>query len=235
MQSPTLTHAKALFDPAEGVSTLVDQRRWGWPLMLLVVAVSLSGAAVAVRWDATSKVTAELEAKGELARSSEREVLEQVQTSERIALVGGVAKGLFVMPLLVLALGVVLKLSSWLLGASASFARCFTAAAVGTLPIALYHLLLALVAIRQLGVTQGQLATLLPSSLLALSPQAGPKLARLLSAVDFFNLWSAAMVGVGFAAASGLRKSRGLGFGLALYAMYVGVFMLGVPGLGAGQ
>jgi hypothetical protein len=235
MEISALKPAKALFDPVDGVGALVEGRKWVWPLLFLVVAVSLSGAAFAKRWDATPQVTSELEADGELAKSSEREVADKVQTAERVKLVGGVAKGVFLMPLLVLALAVLLKIAGWLFGTSAPFAQCFTVAAVGMLPIALFHLIFAFVAFRQLGVTQAQLPTLVPSNLLALRPDAAPKLARALGAIDFFNLWSVVMLGLGFSAASGMRRGRALLLCSALYLMYAGVVLVAVPGMGGGR
>src|SRR5438132_1398594 len=102
---------RVLLDPVDGAPAAVESRRWFWPLFALAVAVSLSGAATAVRWDATPQVVRELTDEGELAKSSEREIREKVQTAERIRLVAGVAKGVFLMPLAVLALAVALKIA----------------------------------------------------------------------------------------------------------------------------
>jgi len=65
-------------------------------------------------------------------------------------------------------------------------------------------------------------------------PALSPVAARAASSLDFFALWSAALLGLGFSAASGLSRPRGLLVGLALYALYAGVFLVGLPGMGGG-
>ncbi|MBI3184882.1 MAG: YIP1 family protein [Myxococcales bacterium] len=221
----------ALWDPWDGVSRAVERRRWVLPLLLVSGSVSLSGAAVSLRWDAAPAVARELSGTEEIKQLSEREFAEKVQLRERVRLVAGVAAGVFAMPLGVLGIALALKLSGWLFGARAGFSGCFTAAAVAMLPVALYHFLLTAAALRQVGVTDSQLGALIPASLAAVAPAAGQKLSWVLSAADFFNLWSAALLGLGFASAAGIGRGRGLLFGFSLYAVYAGVFLIGLPGL----
>ena len=226
--------AKALFDPIDGVGPIVEGRRWVLPLVALALFVSLSGAAAALKLDPTSTVVSALSESGDLARTSENEVQEKIQQAGRIRLVGGVAAGI-VRPLAVLFLALVLMFWAWLFGLKAPFGKCFTAAAVSMLPIALYHLLFALAAFRQVGLSEADLRTLVPSSLLSFRPDAAPKLARLFGAVDFFSRWAATLRGLGFAQTTGVRKTRGVALGLALYVMYAAAFLIGLPGLAGGQ
>jgi hypothetical protein len=223
-----------LLNPVDGVGAAVEGRRWALPLVLLASSVSLSGAAFALRWDGTSTVLREMASAGELARASEREIAEAIQVKERIRLVAGVARGIFLMPLAVLAAAAALKLAAWLLGRSASYGACVSAAALALLPVAVYHLVFAAAALRQVAVTESQAATLVPASLAALRLEVAPKVLRALSAVDFFNLWSAVLLGLGFAAASGMSRPRALVLGLVLYAMYAAVFIVALPGLTGG-
>lgn len=226
--------ARALVDPLEGVSAAVAARRWAVPLSLLVVAASVSGAAFAARWDAAPQVVRDLAASGELARSSEREVQEVVERAERVRLVTGVARGVFLVPLLVLLVAVVLKLCGWLLDAPAPFAACLTAASIAGVPIALFHLAFAAAALRQPALSEAQAQVLLPSSLLALAPRAAAKLARVLSAVDFFNLWAVLLLGLGFSQAAGVRRVGGVVLAFTLYVAFAGAFLIGLPGLTGG-
>jgi hypothetical protein len=226
--------ARPLLDPVDGVSAAVESRRWLWPLLLVMACVSLSAIAVYFRWDATARVVAELTASGQMTRNTEQEVLDQIATTQRVALVSGVAKGIFLMPLFVLALAVALKFTGWLFGRKAEFSRCFTAAAVALLPVALFHVIYALTAFSQISLSDSQLQALVPSSLKAVFPQAEPRLARVYGALDFFNLWSAGLLGLGFSAASGMSRGRGLVVGLVLYVLFAGVFLIGLPGMGGG-
>ena len=107
-------------------------------------------------------------------------------------------------------------------------------AAVALLPLSVYHLVYAAVAASQIAIIDRQLNGLVPSSLASLAQQAGPGLSRVLGAVDFFNLWSAVLLGLGFAAASGMPRPRAIALGLWLYLLYAGIFQVGIPGMMGG-
>jgi hypothetical protein len=179
-------------------------------------------------------VVKELEKAGEMNTTTEQDLATKVQTTERIAIVGGVAKGVLGMPLAIVLVAAVLRWLGWLTGRTAPFGRCLAAAGVAFLPICLYYLVFAVVASRSPELARSQADTLVPSSLAALV-HAGPKITRALSAVDFFNLWSAVLLGLGFAAATGGSRLRGVGWGLVLYAGYAAVALIALPGMiGAG-
>jgi len=226
--------ARVLVDPIDGMGAAIEARRWVWPLVLLCLCVSLSGSAFALRWQAAPAVIQKLQTSGELSRYSESELADEIQTASRKALVGGIAKGVFVMPLTVLLLAALLWFAGWLFGTPAAFGRMMSVAAIAMLPIALYHLIFTVCAVAQHSMTEEQVATLVPSSLAALRGLS-PKLHPALAALDFFNLWSVALMGLGFSAATGMRRGRALLLVVVLYAMYVGVFLIGMPAIMGGK
>ncbi|HZN94147.1 MAG TPA: YIP1 family protein [Myxococcales bacterium] len=226
--------ARTLVDPVDGVAVAVENARFGLPMVAAMVTGCLASVAYFLRWDSATHVIGELTASGELQRSTESEIAEKILTAQRVALIGGLGKAIFLTPLLMLLLAVALKLTAWLLGRSAPFARCFTAGALAFLPLSVGQLALALVTLRQAAVSASQMAILLPSNLAALWPSLPPVASRAASAVDFFSLWSAAVLGLGFSAASGMSRRRGVAVGLLLYAMYVGVFVIGMAGMRGG-
>jgi hypothetical protein len=225
--------ARAVLDPVDGVRTSVEARRWVWPLLLLCISVSVHGTAYSLRWDPAPSVIQQLQGSGELGRQSEAEIDEAIETAGRKALVGGIAKGVFVMPLTVLALAALLWFCGWLFGVSAHFSKLMTVAAVALLPIALFHFIYAGCALFQHTLTESQALRLVPSNL-GMLPGLGPKLQRVLSGLDFFNLWSTALLGLGFSVATGMRRSRALILAAVLYLLYVGVFLVGLPAMGGG-
>lgn len=227
--------ARVLVDPVDGVPDAVEARRWGLPLVVLMASVALAAVAWFLRWDAAGSVVQKLAMGGELMRATEVEIAEQIARAERMALVAGVAKGLFAMPLLVLMLAVAVKLTGWFIGRPAPFPKAFTTAAVALLPIALYYLLFSAVVLFQHSVSEQMRETLVPASLAQLIDAGSPKVARVLGAVDFFNLWSAVLLGLGFSHASGMRRGRAIALGLVLYLMYAGVFLVGLPALSGGR
>lgn len=227
-----LVPLRALIDPVGAVPLAVAGRRWLVALLLLSVLTAASGVLVALRLDTARLVLPKLEASGELMKASEREVSEKIDEAQRVALVAGVAKGVLLMPLVVLLLAVVLKLTAWLIARRALFADLFTVAAIALLPVALFHGLEALAALRLELITPAMATALVPSSLSALLGEpASPGLARVYAAVDLVNVWAALLLGLGFAAASKWHPAKGAALGLFLYVLFAAAFLVGLPGL----
>jgi hypothetical protein len=228
---------RVLLDPLDATGVAVQAHRWMWPVLFLVLSVSASGAAFALRWNASPAVIQQLQMTGELEKLTESEIAEKIQTASRTALVAGIAKGVFVMPLQTLLLAVVLWVCAWLFDRSSPFGRLMSAAALAMLPIALYHLVFTVCALSQYSLSEAQVQSLVPSSLASLEGLS-VKLQRVLRGVDFFNLWSAVLLGLGFSSATGMSKGRSVTLCLVLYAMYAGVVFVGIPALptpGPGQ
>ncbi len=234
MESITLPF-RALFDPVGAVPLAVAARRWFIPVLLVSALTAFSGAAIAMRLDAARLVIPKLQMTGELAKASEREIGEQIDQAQRVALVVGVAKGVLLMPLLILLLGVALKIIAWLIGRKVLFIEAFTVAALTMLPVALFHGIELAVALKQSVLTPSMLEALVPTSLAAVSTPQSPKLAGVFQALDFINLWAAVMMGLGFAAASKWQLWKGAAFGLFLYVLFACVFFIGLPALTAGM
>ncbi|MGV3622540.1 MAG: YIP1 family protein [Archangium sp.] len=222
---------RALIDPVGAIPKAVAQRRWFIPLLLLALLTALAGGLIASRIDASRVVIPKMQMTGELMKASEREVSEAIQQAERVALVAGIAKGLLLMPFLVLVLAVVLKIAAWLTGRKALFLDLFTVAALTMLPVTVFHAIEVISALRLELITPAAAASLVPTSLAALVTDAGPKLSRVFTAIDVVNIWAALMMGVGFAAASKWSVWKGALFGLFLYVLFASAFMVGLPGL----
>jgi hypothetical protein len=233
MQALTMP-LKAVVDPVGTIPRAVEQRRWLAPLLLLSLFTALSGVAVASRVDASRIVLPEMERTGELAKATEREVAEAIEQAQRVAIVGSVAKGVFVTPLAVLLLAVALEVTAWLVGRKAPFSACFTAAALSLLPVALFHAIEFVSVLRQDTLSPKMAELLVPSSLAAFTTGGPPRLERVFRAIDVINVWSALLLGVGFSAATKWSPWKGALLGLFLYVLFAGAFLIGVPGLMAG-
>ncbi|MCP3137846.1 YIP1 family protein [Pyxidicoccus xibeiensis] len=227
--------ARVFVDPFEGTRAAVEARRWVWPLLILALCVSASGTLYSLRWDAAPDVIRELQATGEMNGLSEADLTDKIQTASRKALVGGIAKGVFVMPLMALLLACVLWVVSWLFDRPSPFERLLSAAALALLPIALYHLIFTVCAAAQHTLTSARALQLVPSHLGVVLQGLSPKMVRVATAVDFFNLWSVVLLGLGFSAATGMSRGRAVLLTVVMYAMYAGVVMIGLPGMGGGR
>jgi hypothetical protein len=225
---------RVLLDPLDATRVAVEAHRWMWPLLLLVVCVSASGTAFALRWDASPTVVQQLQMAGQLDGMTESELSEAIQSAPRKALVVSLLKGVLLMPLQTLVLAALLWVCAWLFDRSAPFGRLLSAAALAMLPIALYHLIFTVCAFAQPSLSEARVAELVPSSL-ALLDGLSPKVQRVLSGVDFFNLWSVGLLGLGFSAATGMSRGRAVALGFVLYVLLVGVVFVGVPGIMAAR
>jgi hypothetical protein len=225
---------RVLLDPLDATRVAVEAHRWMWPLLLLVVCVSASGTAFALRWDASPAVVQQLQMAGQLDGMTESELSEAIQSAPRKALVVSLLKGVLLMPLQTLVLAALLWVCAWLFDRSAPFGRLLSAAALAMLPIALYHLIFTVCAFAQPSLSEARVAELVPSSL-ALLDGLSPKVQRVLSGVDFFNLWSVGLLGLGFSAATGMSRGRAVALGLVLYVLFVGVVFVGLPGIAAAR
>jgi hypothetical protein len=225
---------KVLTNPAEGVPAAIEARRALWPVVLLSLSTAFAGASFAVRWNAAPSIIKGLEMSGQLKGMPEADLVDQIQQAERLKLVTSIAGGLILPALMVLGIAVALAVLAWLLGKKGTFNAFFTAAAVGLLPLALARFLYGLVALVQTSLSEDRAATLLPSSLAFVVHAQSPKLMRLFSSLDFFQLWAALLVGVGFAAVVGMRRRQGLLIGAVLFVAQLGVFGIGLPALTSG-
>lgn len=220
-----------LVDPVGAIPRAVETRRWFVPLALVSLLTALAGGLIAVRLDTARQVIPKMAMSGELMKASEREIGEAIEQAQRVALVGGIARGLLLMPLLILALAVTLKVATWLIGRKALFADLFTVAALTMLPVAVFHGIEVLAALQLEVITPRVAESLVPSSLSAILEHAAPPLMRVYKALDFVNLWAALMMGLGVGAASKWTPARGALFGLALYVLFAAAFMVAMPGL----
>jgi hypothetical protein len=237
-----------VFDPVGAIGPAVEARAWVVPLLLTVVLTAAASAALGVKLDSARLVLPKLEAAGELGRASERELSEQVEQAHRVAIVAGVARGLFGVPAIALLSAAGLWLLSWLLGGRATFAELFTVASLMLLPMAAAQGITLASALRQTSLSPTMAKQLVPSSLARLvstddvgppreeAPRAWKRTSRtaLLELADFFHLWAALLMGLGFAAATKVSRRRAVPTGMLLYFVVVAAFTIGFPGLADG-
>src|SRR5689334_16832301 len=105
--------ARVLLDPVDAVPQVVSQKRWVLPMLFAALASAFSGVAVGVRLDVTQQVMMGLQMSGQLSTISDQDLADKLLTAQHLAIVGGVAKGLFLTPILILLVAVLLKFVGW--------------------------------------------------------------------------------------------------------------------------
>lgn len=232
-----------IVDPLGAVPRAVEARGWVVPLLLAMSLSAGASAAIATRLDTSRIVIPRLEAAGELSKVSEREISEQVEQAQRLAIVGGVAKGVFLVPLVALLGAAGLWFCSWLVGGRGTFAELFTVVCLALLPMAVAQGITLASALRQQSLTPKLAMSLVPSSLSAVIDEPAPierpgwkatATKSLIGLVDFFHVWSALLLGLGFAAATKRSRWFATPFGALLYFLVIAAVTIGLPGLGDG-
>lgn len=207
-----------LVNPVAAIPVAVARQRWLGPIVIIALMAVLSGTVVALKLDASASVISGLEKTGKLATASERDIAEEVDQTERTALVGAVANGLVVIPIFLVLVASVVAFVGWLIERRISFVASLTVVAYGMLPLVAFYLVKVVIALPQAGISVDRLPTLVPSYP---SGFVGPIASKLARGIDFFNLWCAALIGLGFAAATKWNAFKGLAFGVIAYVILV--------------
>lgn len=228
----SLEPLRVFVDPVDEIPKQVTSGRWLPPMLALAMISAISGLVIALRFDAAAAVIPAMEASGELAKASEREIADAVQTAYRTGIVASIAKGLVLVPVSILFLGFALKLTAALIGRKGSWKAFLTAAAVGLMPLLVYQFLRGILALRLVEIPPSGLGKILPTAPVIQGPGILPKIVPVL---DFFNLWCAALLGLGFSAATDWKAWKGVAVGMLLYLAYAGVVLIGISGIGVGK
>ena len=180
-------------------------------------------------------VIPKMQTSGELSKASEREITEEIEQSERLALVLSVATGAFAVPALALLMAAGLKVLAWLFGRKSLFIETLAVVSVGLMPIAVLRMLILVSAARQTVLAPDVAAKLVPVSLVdVLSGPFSKAATGALTTLNFFHLWSVLLIGFGFAAAARMKPWQALLISLVVYLLMAGAFGIGVPALMSG-
>ena len=110
----------------------------------------------------------------------------------------------------------------------------FSVMSLSLLPAAVFHTIQAVVAFKRTALAAKHVPDLLVTSVAQLVTEAGPHAKLVFAAIDLFNIWAALLLGLGFSAATGLSKPKGVIFGLVIYVLFAALFYVGLPALAAG-
>lgn len=214
----------ALTRPGDTFRRLRQDPRWGVALLLLVLASGALGWAVHQRTDYREMTVASLEARNQAGALDEGDLDRIVSFQERfgLALVGFQA---LVGGLVLVVIAAVFWVAFRLVGSDLSYRQSLATSVHGFLPGVLYATLATPVVLAGGELSYRQIVTrdLLASNLSFLAPgDAGVALRSLLTGLDFFSLWSAVLLAIGYRAVA--RVSTGLAT--------AGVAVLWLAGLG---
>ena len=202
----------ALLFPDVGMARAVRVGRVRGPLLFAMLCSLLLGAALAARVDARDATLQGLDKEQKLATMSDRQIDDAQRTAERGFMVKTLAFGLVQSPGGLLASAMGLFALSWFLRGRSQAPAVFTVASYSLLPTALGNLVEAGAAMLRTSISP-QDGPLAPRTLAALygaivKPLAEGPAAKVLGAIDVFDLWSAVMLGFGLASAAQLPVRR---------------------------
>lgn len=194
-----------LFAPDRGMvrQALVGKARWFF--LFAWLCSILLGVATAYRVDAHASTLRKLEESGELKDMSDRQIADETKNAERVAQVTSIAKAVAGTPVHLGAACVSILFLAWFFRGRIKGSAVVPCAAPTLLPAALANLVDAVAAYRHPtippeGIPLGP-RTLSAALEMMGKPLMGPAM-KLGSALDFYSLWAAIMVGFGVAAAA---------------------------------
>jgi hypothetical protein len=202
-----------LFAPDRAMERQAKVGRARWFFLFAWLCSLLLAGAIAYRVDARSSTLRKLEMSGQLQGMSERQIAEDTRSAERVSMVATLAKGAVGVPVrLGLACASILALC-WFFRGRVKGSAVLPVAATTLIPTAIADLVDAVTAFRHTALPP-EGVPLAPRSLSALlllldRPLMGPWL-KLGHALDFFSLWSAAMLAYGVAAVGQVPRRTAL-------------------------
>jgi hypothetical protein len=193
-----------LFAPDRAMERQAKVGRARWLLLFAWIAALLLAVAMSARVDAHAATIRKLAQSGKLAEVSDRQLAEETQGAERLFIVGAVASGVLGPPISLGMSCVAAVTLIWFFRGRRRPGAVVPIAAATMLPGAIATLLDAASALMHAALPP-EGATLSPRTLSAILKMAGraPPMPwiKLGSALDFFSLWAAVMMGFGVAAA----------------------------------
>lgn len=231
------TFADVLLAPGRGLARAAERRSYLPALLAATAAALLLAFALVPRLDYARAFDDQLERDPKAAERMsphDREVaLAQVQKLGAAATYGAAVAWPAVRAV---AIACCLFVASRVVAARPPFPGLLAVASWGLLPLALKDLLSIPALLRAHGsVAAAEAASLVPSSLSALLPAgAHAALVAAAQALDLFSLWSVGLVALGTAQLFGDERRRGVAVVVGLWASYVLVVNVALPGLTRG-
>ncbi|MBV8519687.1 MAG: YIP1 family protein [Acidobacteria bacterium] len=219
-----------LFAPAETFREIARRPDVIAPLLVLVIISILSSALLIPRMDFQAAVRTQMENSGRQMSS------EDMERAVKMGSAVGKAIAWFA-PLLnigwfALVSGVLL-LAFRLFGGEGTYKQAFSATLYSWVPLTIFGILLAVIAVSRGTVDPIEMATLVksnPAFLVDLKTQ--PILFTLLGAFDVFTIWTVVLLIFGFAELAKTPKSRAAGIVISLWIVMI-VIRIGFAALGA--
>jgi hypothetical protein len=230
--------AEALVAPRRGLAAAAASGSFVPPLVAATLAALALAAVVTPRLDFERGVDEALDRaaaapgapSAQPASPHDREVA--VARAEKLGRIASYATGLFAPALRAVAAAVALFLAFALVGTAAPFRGTLAVAAWGFLPLGLRSLLLLPAALTMRGVAPEDVERALPSSLAALLPgSADPRLQAVAASLDLFSAWAVVLIALGMAHAALTTRPRAFTVVGVLWASYVLLRHVALPGL----
>ncbi len=212
-----------LFQPDRAMERHAKVGRVRWIFLFAWLCSILLGATLAYRVDARGSTLQKLDKGGQLQTMSDRQLADETRNAERISQVSNIAKGVVGTPLQLGGASLAVLGLAWFLRGRIKGAAVVPVAAATLLPGAIAKLLDAVSAFRHASIPDEGVA-LVPRSLSAIltifgRPPPDPWV-KFGSALDFFSLWAAVMLGFGVAAVGQLPKKSALTGTLIAWVCY---------------
>lgn len=228
-----------LFSPVKTFRAIAERPTWVWPL--LVISLLTAGMAYVMyqRVDMATYIQQQQQKSGQAQQSVPAEQMEaqekffQAMNRYMPAVMGGFF--LLFMPFILLFVTLLYWGGFRLIGSEITYRQSFATVVHGSMPMAMSALLAVPVILsrQEISMEETQRGGVLASNLAALAPEGtGPVLLAFLSGIDFFLLWNAVLLILGFEIVARVKRSTATWVVLVVFLITIG-FRVGSVALGA--
>ena len=224
-----------LVSPVKTFRSIAERPTWVAPLLLLLIVATVGSVLTSQRMDKEDmrRSIKERMEKSQGGQASPEQIERGVEMGEKIGSVTRWLVPLFIVVVDLLVALLFLAAFRFFAGSSISYKTSFAVAMHAYMP-ALVAALLALPLIlsrQRITMKEAQEGSILASNLGAFAPESlGPAARALLSSVDFFSIWTACLMIVGYRVAAKVSTTAATAVVLSLWALYI-AFKVGMAAL----
>lgn len=227
-----------LFSPGDTFRSIAQRPTWVWPLLLLLVVNSATGFLMFQKVDFAGSMRQQVERSGQSMTTEQKQQMEETwgKLGKYMPVIVG-ATALVFGPLSFLFIALLFWFLFRLAGSELPFLSAFSTTLHSLVPQAISALLAIPIILGRASITMedARAGRVLMSSLAAFAPEGtGPVPLALLGSLDFFTLWSLALLILGFRLVGRVKGGTSAGVVIGLWAVWV-LIKVGLAAIGPGM
>ena len=225
--------AGVFFAPNETFQDIARKPDILWPLLIIIIVGYVTTFVMMPRMDFDTMLAQQAEQMKEKQPNMSDADIERIGRLGRASMKVMQFAGPLIAVVWYLLMAVVLWGAVRIMGGEGTFPQSLSATLYSWMPLLLFSIILAIIAVAQGSIDPAQMATIVKSNPAAfMDAKEQPVLASFLSSFDIFTIWTVVLLILGFSALSRLSKGKTAAIVLGLWFVMIGI-KVGFAALGA--